>query len=228
MLKDLIFTKSIWKKHAVKRKFSKKDLRIDLKLCLILSCNENCSLCQQMFSHSQHPSSMTWYKNTRNMFFQYATLLENIFFKLTAFKCSLLNAPWIKTILFTQILFHLPTIKLRWRMIHSKQWQVTCFEIGCRFSFPSTVVNKVKNKINILHYCKRSNKSLSKHEDTHLRCNIFYEGQLLIRIYLFQDTIGAGDSFIAGFIFVLLREGSLRSCIEYAVSLNVLYKPNSW
>lgn len=34
-----------------------------------------------------------------------------------------------------------------------------------------------------------------------------------------QDTIGAGDSFIAGFIFVLLREGSLRSCIEYAVSL---------
>jgi len=32
-----------------------------------------------------------------------------------------------------------------------------------------------------------------------------------------KDTIGAGDSFIAGFIFVLLREGSLRSCIEYAI-----------
>ena len=89
-------------------------------------------------------------------------------------------------------------------------------------SFPSTVVNKVNNKINILHCCKRPNKSLSKHEDTHLRCNIFYEGQLLIHIYLFQDTIGAGDSFIAGFIFVLLREGSLRSCIEYAVGSEML------
>merc|ERR1712130_509647 len=32
-----------------------------------------------------------------------------------------------------------------------------------------------------------------------------------------KDTIGAGDSFIAGFIYVLLREGSLRSCIEYAI-----------
>merc|ERR1712241_1214606 len=32
-----------------------------------------------------------------------------------------------------------------------------------------------------------------------------------------KDTIGAGDSFIAGFIFVLLREGSLRSRIEYAI-----------
>ena len=64
-----------------------------------------------------------WRRGRRglNRDFQYATLLENRFFKLTAFKSSLLNAPWIKTILFTPILFHLPTIKLRWRMIHSKQ-----------------------------------------------------------------------------------------------------------
>lgn len=32
-----------------------------------------------------------------------------------------------------------------------------------------------------------------------------------------KDTIGAGDSFIAGFISVYIRRGSLRSCIEYAV-----------
>jgi len=34
---------------------------------------------------------------------------------------------------------------------------------------------------------------------------------------LVKDTIGAGDSFIAGFIYVLLQEGSLRACIEYAI-----------
>eukprot|EP00092_Neocalanus_flemingeri_P013201 GFUD01014228.1.p1 GENE.GFUD01014228.1~~GFUD01014228.1.p1 ORF type:complete len:406 (+),score=85.44 GFUD01014228.1:369-1586(+) len=33
---------------------------------------------------------------------------------------------------------------------------------------------------------------------------------------LVKDTIGAGDSFIAGFIYVFIREGSLRDCIEYA------------
>jgi len=32
-----------------------------------------------------------------------------------------------------------------------------------------------------------------------------------------KDTIGAGDSFIAGFLYVLVRKGSLRSCIEYAI-----------
>jgi len=32
-----------------------------------------------------------------------------------------------------------------------------------------------------------------------------------------KDTIGAGDSFIAGFIYVYVRKGSLRSCIEYAI-----------
>jgi len=32
-----------------------------------------------------------------------------------------------------------------------------------------------------------------------------------------KDTIGAGDSFIAGFISVYLRKGSLKSCIEYAI-----------
>ena len=53
-----------------------------------------------------------------------------------------------------------------------------------------------------------------------LICDVisFTKGNYLFTFFLFQDTIGAGDSFIAGFIFVLLREGSLRSCIEYAVS----------
>lgn len=32
-----------------------------------------------------------------------------------------------------------------------------------------------------------------------------------------KDTIGAGDSFIAGFIFVLLQQGSLRACTDYAI-----------
>jgi len=32
-----------------------------------------------------------------------------------------------------------------------------------------------------------------------------------------KDTIGAGDSFIAGFIYVFLRGGSLRACIECAI-----------
>jgi len=32
-----------------------------------------------------------------------------------------------------------------------------------------------------------------------------------------KDTIGAGDSFIAGFISVYIRRGSLKSCIEYAI-----------
>jgi len=34
---------------------------------------------------------------------------------------------------------------------------------------------------------------------------------------LIKDTIGAGDSFIAGFIYVYVRKGSLKSCIEYAI-----------
>eukprot|EP00090_Calanus_glacialis_P006280 TRINITY_DN14904_c0_g1_i1.p1 TRINITY_DN14904_c0_g1~~TRINITY_DN14904_c0_g1_i1.p1 ORF type:complete len:404 (-),score=98.40 TRINITY_DN14904_c0_g1_i1:69-1280(-) len=34
---------------------------------------------------------------------------------------------------------------------------------------------------------------------------------------LVKDTIGAGDSFISGFIYVFIREGSLRACIEYAI-----------
>jgi len=33
---------------------------------------------------------------------------------------------------------------------------------------------------------------------------------------LVKDTIGAGDSFIAGFIYVFIRQGSMRACIEYA------------
>jgi len=32
-----------------------------------------------------------------------------------------------------------------------------------------------------------------------------------------KDTIGAGDSFIAGFIYVYVKKGSLKSCIEYAI-----------
>jgi len=34
---------------------------------------------------------------------------------------------------------------------------------------------------------------------------------------LIKDTIGAGDSFIAGFLYIFVRQGSLRSCIEYAI-----------
>jgi len=34
---------------------------------------------------------------------------------------------------------------------------------------------------------------------------------------LIKDTIGAGDSFISGFIFVFIRKGSLKACIEYAI-----------
>jgi len=34
---------------------------------------------------------------------------------------------------------------------------------------------------------------------------------------LVKDTIGAGDSFIAGFLHVFTRNGSLKSCIEYAI-----------
>jgi len=34
---------------------------------------------------------------------------------------------------------------------------------------------------------------------------------------LVKDTIGAGDSFIAGFIYVFIRERSLRACIEFAI-----------
>ena len=71
----LIFTKSIWKTCCWKETFQKKIF----KLCLILSCNENCSLCQQMFSPSQHPASVTRYVNTRNTLFQYTTLFENMF-----------------------------------------------------------------------------------------------------------------------------------------------------
>lgn len=32
-----------------------------------------------------------------------------------------------------------------------------------------------------------------------------------------QDTIGAGDSFIAGFLFLLLRDSCLRVCVEAAI-----------
>jgi len=32
-----------------------------------------------------------------------------------------------------------------------------------------------------------------------------------------KDTIGAGDSFIAGFIYVFIQKHSLRACIEYAI-----------
>ena len=39
-----------------------------------------------------------------------------------------------------------------------------------------------------------------------------------LEVDLIKDTIGAGDSFIAGFVHVLLMKGSLRSCIDYAVS----------
>ena len=43
--------------------------------------------------------------------------------------------------------------------------------------------------------------------------------QYQIKTIYLKDTIGAGDSFIAGFISVYIRRGSLKSCIEYAVGI---------
>ena len=38
------------------------------------------------------------------------------------------------------------------------------------------------------------------------------------KIRLFQDTIGAGDSFIAGFMFSFLRGDSVKESVKTAVS----------
>ena len=92
----------------------------------------------------------TWPKDGKCNF-QHATLLENRFFKLTAFKSSLLNAPWIKTILFTPILFHLPTIKLLRRMIHLKQRK--CFGRGPLLKHEICRINPMAAGV-MWHFCQ--------------------------------------------------------------------------
>ena len=78
---------------------------------------------------------------------------------------------------------------------------VQCYTIGSTLSTISVPVPKLP-KDSIKVSCRNNND--------------------LYDIYSLQDTIGAGDSFISGFIYAFVHEGDLNECVEYAVS-NLLF-----